>query len=101
MRFIYLIFFITICLISCDKPIDLDLNQTPTKVVIEAQVTDNPGYQFVKLTRSADFYGSGKTPRITNATVTVSDDLGKVVIFVHNPNSDKDSMGIYVPQVPF
>lgn len=88
-------------LYACDEPIKLDLRQVPPKTVIEAQVTDQPGRQFVKISKSVDFYASGKTPRVTDATVTVTDDLGNEYIFVHNPRAHADSMGIYLPASPF
>lgn len=91
----------TAALFSCDEPTELDLKQTPPRVVIEGLVTDKPGYQYVKVTRSADFYSKGKTPRITDAVVTVSDDTGAEYSFVHNPRNHADSMGIYLPEVPF
>lgn len=84
-------------LISCDEPTDLDLRQTPARIVIEGQVTNKPGYQGVKLSRSTHFYGSGQTPRITDAIVSVTDDAGHEYFFVHNPRNKADSMGIYVP----
>ena len=82
---------------SCDEPIMLDLNQTPSRIVIEGVVSDIPGRQFVRLTRSNDFYQSGNTQRISNATVTVTDDTGEEVVFVHNPRNFADSAGFYIP----
>src|SRR5688572_15247256 len=86
---------------ACSEGVELDLEQTPAKVVIEGLVTDKPGYQSVKITRSIDFYSQGKTPRVTDAVVSVKDDQGREVPFVHNPRNHADSAGIYVPQVPF
>jgi hypothetical protein len=88
-------------IISCEEPAELDLRQTPPKVVIEAQVTNKPNYQVVKISRSTDFYGSGQTPRITDAIVSVTDDAGNEYTFIHNPRNHADSMGIYLPQVNF
>lgn len=101
MRLIIIIIFAVFTLMSCEEAVHLDLDQTQPKIVIEAFVTDKPGYQRVKITRSADFYSTGQTPRITNAAITVKDDLGEIFHFVHNPNNHKDSAGIYIPQVPF
>jgi len=92
---------IVAALASCDEPIDLDLKQTPTQVVIEAQVTNKPKYQMVKVSRSADFYDTGATPRITDAVVSITDDTGEEHVFVHNPRNHADSMGIYVPLEDF
>lgn len=86
---------------ACEKPITLDVDQIPPRVVIEGLLTDVPGYQSVKVTRTADFYTVGKTPRITNATVTITDDLGESIAFVHNPRNHPDSAGIYLPVTPF
>jgi hypothetical protein len=88
--------FTAFILTSCTEGIDLDLRQSPIRIVIEGLVTDKPGYQSVKVTRSADFYSTGKTPRVIDAVVTVRDDLGQAFNFVHNPNNHVDSAGIYV-----
>lgn len=86
---------------SCEKTVVLDLDQTESKVIIEGLVTNKPGYQYVKLSRSVDFYSSEATPRITDGIVTVSDDEGNVFAFEHNPGGDADSTGFYKPETPF
>lgn len=101
MKNVFYIIFISLVLISCEESITLDVRQTEPRVAIEAQVTDHAGYQFVKVTRSVGFYQTGPTPRITNAVITVTDDLGSVINFVHNPREHADSAGIYLPEVPF
>jgi hypothetical protein len=92
---------IAFILISCNEPIHLDLDQTTSKIVIKGMVTNKPGYQSVKISRSVDFYANGQMPRVTNAVVTVRDDLGETINFAHNPNSHADSAGIYIPVPPF
>jgi hypothetical protein len=101
MRPILFYFSFAVAFISCEEPFTLDLEQAPPMVVIEGLVTDVEKYQSVKVTGSSDFYGSGRSPRITDAVVTVSDDAGNTFSFIHNPNSHGDSVGIYVPQTPF
>jgi hypothetical protein len=92
---------LALALISCEESIELDVDQTPSKIVIEGLVTNRPGYQSVKISRSTDFYGSGQSPRVTDATVQVADDAGGEYSFVHNPRNHPDSMGIYLPALPF
>ena len=92
---------IALLVFGCEETTELDLKQTPSRIVIEGLVTNKPGYQSVKLSRSADFYSIGPTPRITNAIVTVADDQGLVVDFIHNPRNHQDSAGIYVPATAF
>jgi hypothetical protein len=88
-------------LTACEKTVLLDFEETEPKVVIEGLVTNHASYQYVKISRSVNFYESGATPRITNAFVTISDDDGNEFVFVHNPSSHPDSSGYYLPQTPF
>jgi hypothetical protein len=101
MRSFIIISLFSIVLMSCEETIPLDLDQSPSKIVIEGLVTNRPGRQSVKITRSSDFYSRGATPRVTNAVVSVKDDLGESISFVHNPNGHADSAGIYIPIAPF
>jgi hypothetical protein len=86
---------------ACEKGVVLDLEQVAPKIVIEGLVTNHPDFQYVKISRSNDFYTTGPTPRVNNAVVTVTDDLGNSTQFVHNPNSHKDSSGYYLPPSSF
>jgi hypothetical protein len=101
MRKLFISIVIVSVLVSCDKEIILDLNKTQSKIVIEGLVTDQPNKQFVKVSSTAGFYSSGATPKITNAVVSVKDDLNNTYLFVHNPNNHADSAGYYLPQNPF
>lgn len=98
MKHILLILVFAAVLVSCEETIKLDLKQTPPTVVIEGLVTNRAGMQRVKVSMTADFYSSSKTPRVTDATVLVTDDQGNEFPFVHNPNNVNDLDGIYVPQ---
>lgn len=82
---------------SCDKPLTLKLNQSQSKIVIEGLITNKPDGQYVKVTRVANFYDNGKTPRVMDAIVSVKDDLNNSYTFVHDP----DSAGYYFPQPSF
>jgi hypothetical protein len=88
-------------LTSCEKTVHLDLNQTPQKVVIEGFVTDRADHNYVKVTRTNDFYSTGSTPRVTDATVMVQDNDGNIFNFVHYQGESQDSVGYYFPEIPF
>jgi len=62
--------------ISCEEVIELDLNDTSPKNVIEAVITDQPGPYSVRLSQSTDFYEPGVYPAISNALIQISDDTG-------------------------
>lgn len=86
---------------SCEEATELDVRQAPPRIVIEGLLTDKAETQSVKVSRSTDFYSSGQTPRVDNATVMVSDDSGLEFAFIHNPRNHPDSAGIYIPETDF
>jgi hypothetical protein len=88
-------------LTACEKTITLDLEQTQPRIVIEGQVTDMSSKNFVKISRSTGFYNTGKTTRVTDATVTVEDNAGNTYNFVHYQGTNADSIGYYFPEDPF
>lgn len=88
-------------LVGCDVPIELDLNQTPAQISIEALLTNRPGKQFVRITLSTDFYDQGNADRVTNASVILRDNLGESIVFSHYGGPDTDSAGYYLPPAGF
>lgn len=92
---------VALSVMACEKTVILDLDNVEDKIVIEGQVADRPGYQYVKVTRTSNFYSTGATPRVTDAIVTVKDDLGNIHTYSHNPGGKPDSAGYYLPDVPF
>lgn len=100
MKNIFIIIITLFVLTSCEKTVELDLENSTPKIVIEGLVTDREGHQYVKVSRSAGFYSTGKTPRVSDATVMIADDQGNTFSFVHNPNSHADSTGYYLPETP-
>ncbi|MBL0744818.1 DUF4249 domain-containing protein [Chryseolinea lacunae] len=101
MKNILIVALFALALAACDKPIRLDLGQSTPRVIIEGQVTNRLGSQYVKVSRSSDFYQTGPSPRITNAIVTVKDSDGNEIMFEHNPRNYADSIGYYLPQTAF
>lgn len=66
-----------VCLIGCDKEINLSLDNNTPMFVIEANITDQPGPYFVKLTKSVAVTEQNIFPGVTNASVTIADNLGE------------------------
>jgi hypothetical protein len=75
-RFIVFISLITF-LLSCEKVINLDLESSQPKLVVEANITDQPGPYFVTLTTSVPFSNTNTYPEVNNATVTIADNVGQ------------------------
>ena len=64
-------------LCSCEKVINVDLNQAGPQMVIEGNITDQSGPYTVLLSRSGNYFEpSLYFPPVSNALVVISDDLG-------------------------
>lgn len=64
-------------LTSCEKEIDLDLDNKAGNIVIEANITNQPGPYFVRITKSVAFTENNQYPAVTNAQVILSDNTGQ------------------------
>lgn len=84
--FLLMIFFGT--LISCEDVIDVELNDAPPRLVVEANLNvwdDSISQSTVRLTTTAPFFNNG-VPFINDAIVTVTDGNGTVYPFTYSDN---------------
>ena len=61
---------------ACEKIIDVDLRAAPPQLVIEANITDQSGPYYVKLSHTVASQDSNNFPPITHALVNISDNVG-------------------------
>lgn len=91
MKTLKIFFFIfALSFLSCEKVIDLELNEAEPKLVIEASLNifpDDPSstQAFVKLTTTAPFFDN-EVPFVTDAVVTVTHKNGTVFPFAYSEN---------------
>ena len=63
---------------GCEKVVSIDLNQADPHIVIEANVTDQPGPYSVMLSKSGNYFiDTLYFPPVLNALVVVTDDQGQ------------------------
>jgi hypothetical protein len=67
---------ISLLFTSCEKTVDLKYKDNQSRIIIEGNITNEPGPYFVKITRSIPLSEIGNYPTIDNAVVTISDDAG-------------------------
>lgn len=95
-RKIHMVAIAAVALWGCGK-VEFDpgiANQNKNLVVVEGQVTDQPGMQFVKLSRTASYMDGTSPAQINDALVTVSVD-NHIVAFTNT------APGYYTPPVDF
>ncbi len=61
---------------GCEKVVDIKYKSNQSEIVIEGNITNEPGPYFVKVTKSIDLANTGSYPAIDNAMITISDDSG-------------------------
>jgi len=84
------ILYITLILIafaatSCTKVIDLQVKNDTGILVIEGNITNIPGVQYVKLSQNVPFSSANSYPPVSGAKVTVSDNSGNKYQFTEEP----------------
>lgn len=81
---LYIASAVAILLSSCEKVIQVELNEADRTYVIEGQITNFEELNFVKITKSDDFYETEDFEAISGASVTVTDDNGNATVFTES-----------------
>lgn len=76
MKKIFLIIAALIITVSCEKEIDLDLENESGNVVIEGNITDKAGPYIIRITKSVSFTSANEYPAVESAQVILSDNAG-------------------------
>ena len=81
---LYCLLLVTITIVSCEKVVDIDLNTTDKKYVIEAILTDQPGMAKVLISQTKNFDEDNNFSAISGAIVTIKENGGTPVTFREN-----------------
>lgn len=73
--------FVILTVSSCEKVIDIPLEDAERRVVIEAVLRDIPGENYVKLSKTGSVYDDSNFEKISDATVKVTDQSGTEFFF--------------------
>ena len=86
MRSIITIISIALFFTSCEKIVDLKYKDNQPKLIIEGNITNEPGPYFVKISKSIGLKETGENPVVDNAIVSISDDVGNTEILPSQGN---------------
>jgi len=90
-----LIIMILAFLTSCTQKIDLKLDDSQSRLVVDATIA--PEASMIKLTRSTAYFYNEPSPKIVNATVSISDGITKIPC----AETQAGISGIYLPDSSF
>lgn len=89
MNFKYIFLFcFAMFLCSCEDVIEVDLTESDPILVIDAWITDEAKDQKITLSMSQEFFDANATPRLSDATVSLSSSSGDSYEFSHADNGD-------------
>ena len=92
-RHILFLILILYGLVSCEKVIELNLNSSSPQIVIQGNIFDHPGPYEVKISRSVNFDGSNIFPEVTDAKVSINDNVSQTEIL------SQSTAGTYVTSI--
>jgi len=72
-RTISYILFIFIVATACTERIDLTLDESYTRLVVDGGISNDTATYQIRLSKTADYFYNEPTPRVVNATITISD----------------------------
>ncbi len=81
---------------SCTERVDIDLDQTYVRLVVEGYITPDQEKQWIKLTKTSDYFYNNLPPSVSNAQISVMAG-DSVIVFTEDPNFK----GLYYPPQSF
>ena len=76
--FIPSLLFSALALAGCEDVVDVNLDEGPSQLAVDGWVTDGSGPHEVVLSKTAAYFNNAPTPRVSGATVILSDNEGNV-----------------------
>jgi len=73
MKKLALLFSCTLLVFSCQKVIDVDLNESNPQTVIEGNYTAEDSTVVVRITNTSSYFNSDASQTVNNADVTITD----------------------------
>ncbi len=69
---------------SCTERIDIELDETYTRLVVYGTITTDTTTHYVELSRTTSYYYNEAPPPVTGASVEISDDQGNTIELVES-----------------
>lgn len=87
---VLLAFLAPLILMSCEDPIEVELETGSTLLVVDGWITDQPGPHKVILSTTSPYFDNNATPRKSGAEITITDDEGNIEVL------NESQPGVYI-----
>jgi hypothetical protein len=71
---------ILLSVLSCTKVVNINLNDSSPRLIIEGGISDQPSSCFIRLSRSINYNQPNTFPAVTGSFVTISDNIGNTAV---------------------
>jgi hypothetical protein len=68
----------SILLSGCEKVVNIDLNETETRLVVEGWIYNDAGPHWVELSQTTSYFKPESSPRVRGAVLIISDNQGQI-----------------------
>ena len=96
-KYIVLVSFILLLMNSCTERIDVDLDTTYTRLVVEGHISTDTVVQTFRLTKTAGYFSTEAAPPVLGAQIRITDQLGNQILLEEKDNgfyqTDNDFYG--------
>jgi hypothetical protein len=75
-KLVYIIPVVFLVINACTERIDIPLDSSFTRLVVDGMITTDTTTHYVRLTKTTNYYYNEAPPPVTGATVEISDDAG-------------------------
>jgi hypothetical protein len=103
MKKLYIFIILVLVFASCEKVIEVDLNEANPRIVVDGNIDfkdqKTTGNAFVQLHWTSSFYESNSFETIENAQVKLTDTQGKIYNLSHSSNGYYLATGIHKGQI--
>ena len=82
---------------ACTEKIDVKLDETYTRLVVNGKITTDSAFQEITMSKTADYFYNQPVPMVHNATVTVSDGEDQYIFHETEPGIS----GVYRSDIAF
>jgi hypothetical protein len=87
MRNIILLILAIVFLSSCEKVIEVKLDEGVSQLAVDAFISNKPGVQKIRLTKTSAYFDNTASPAATGAIVKITDNQGRVFDFTDVNNT--------------
>jgi hypothetical protein len=96
MKKVFVLFALVLGFVSCQKVIDVDLNEANPVIVIEANYTGEDSTVNVHISRTSSYFNSDPSATVDAAVVTITDQQGNTTVIPSIGNGDYQ-LTAYIP----